>query len=755
MNARTFLRPAALAAVCAGAALAQSLPVPSTLPASFFDGLCVPVHTEPAAGATGAEEVWAAGATYKASFHRGLELHLPNPAGASPHLAFRTGSASLDGRELLLQRAAARVAGSHRCELDHGVLVEAYDVLPHGVEQTFVLRERIVGDLVVTGALAGDFTVGTHEPAHQALDLVDAAGNRVVYGAATVIDACGDTLPIATSSRDGRISLHVPASWLAEAAFPVVIDPLLTPVTVHAAATLPVLAVAIDRDDRHGSANVAVAVERQFAANDRDLSFLLCDDDFSDPALVFSRITATDHKSPDVAYVGHADRWVFVWQDDLGGQQSCYRHLHQGADTAFSTTVTMLTSQSGGRQRKPKVGGNRGLFAQGDKALVVREWEAAGTTGNTGSTQVWASLIDAVTGNEAAPILVAGTANVDAEAPAVSKDSGDGSWVVAFQSWSNLLGTRWGIACKRVAPNGSMANGLLLSDRRTFQEHLIAPVVDGCDGRWLVGYQSVSSIDEPGKIDGDRGQKVYTQRFDWAEGIGSPTGVANSRYLVGGFDRDYRLDSVAHDTVTRSHWLPVARSWTSNTVRAYLLGHDGETRFVHDVTSGAALPAAVAFDDDGNRFLIAYAQAVAGGGQRVDCRAWVYPTQATPSIYGSQCGAGLMSWLNAFRIGSEFPLVRLLNGPANAFAMLMFSFDDANVALAPFGLPGCTLLIDPSQGTYIGAATFVTNAAGFASLSLPLPSTVTGFDLYFQWAVAQPAAPSGFATSQGLAVEIR
>ncbi|HEX5717037.1 MAG TPA: hypothetical protein VF179_12810 [Thermoanaerobaculia bacterium] len=110
-------------------------------------------------------------------------------------------------------------------------IVERYDVTEAGVEQSFVLRRRTDGeDLAITVSLAADRELGEPHPDGSGgfvIPLGDGTA-RLRYGAATAIDADGDRRGVRVEIADGQVTLTVDGPWLAAAAYPVVVDPLIS-----------------------------------------------------------------------------------------------------------------------------------------------------------------------------------------------------------------------------------------------------------------------------------------------------------------------------------------------------------------------------------------------------------------------------------------------------------------------------------------------------------------------------------------------
>jgi len=129
-----------------------------------------------------------------------------------------------------------RVSGSRISYMRGAGIVERYDVLEAGVEQSFVLRRRWPGggDLAITGSLDADQELGEPLPDGSGGLIVPLADGswRLRYGAVTAIDAAGARRAGAVAIADGQVTITVDGAWLAAAAYPVVVDPLLTLVTI-------------------------------------------------------------------------------------------------------------------------------------------------------------------------------------------------------------------------------------------------------------------------------------------------------------------------------------------------------------------------------------------------------------------------------------------------------------------------------------------------------------------------------------------
>jgi hypothetical protein len=108
--------------------------------------------------------------------------------------------------------------------LDSGV-VEHYEARMNGVEVAWVLSKPPVGDgdLCIEAAMSGSEVYSFDRDANRV------ATPRVKVGQAQAVDSRGRTWPLALQVAENRVRVEVPAQVLAEAAYPLAVDPLLTP----------------------------------------------------------------------------------------------------------------------------------------------------------------------------------------------------------------------------------------------------------------------------------------------------------------------------------------------------------------------------------------------------------------------------------------------------------------------------------------------------------------------------------------------
>jgi len=113
-------------------------------------------------------------------------------------------------------------------EYTHGEgIVERYIVRSRGVEQQFVLPGPYAGgDVLLTGSVATDL-VPEVTSSFEGIAFRRGDATVLFYGAAKAVDAAGRTALLEERWSGGELTIVVPASFLATARFPVVVDPYI------------------------------------------------------------------------------------------------------------------------------------------------------------------------------------------------------------------------------------------------------------------------------------------------------------------------------------------------------------------------------------------------------------------------------------------------------------------------------------------------------------------------------------------------
>jgi hypothetical protein len=749
-----FSSIALLGTALLGAVVAQDPSHPAVV---FSADLIVPLHD--VADSANGSELWAAASDYKASFHYGIRfIPWPSRGAAAKSWRWRTVVPAVAHADSDSAPPTPIRIDDRRVAYEHPQYRECYEVRANGIEQTFVIEQPIDGEFEIVGAIESELQAEDREFTHAPIRFTGGE-SCLDYGAAFAIDGAGRVVPLETAYRAGRIHIRVSHALLTNATFPLLIDPLIEAVVLDSS-TAPLTAMAVEVDRTGTGRNTAIAFSRTFAATDDDVFLFLAESNFASRSLVFSRVTTANETEPDVALVVPADRWIVAYTRDAGtssGEQ-VWLHHHALGSLAFSSTVASLASPSGGRQRRPSVGGCDFGSNSANSVVIVREVEPANTSGETNATAIWASILDPVAG--AVAHYEIGTTHLqDLSRPSVSRSHDGRSWMVAWQRLPRFGAVRQGVIATHLKVDGTRDVGGFFTDREPLAEHKLAPIVDGRAGRYLIAFAVVADVGGIPPSD-DRGESNWVQRFDWPIAGSTPTRTWPSQRIAtvsGG--RYWRIDDVAADFATGSHFA-VAHSIDSPIGRypsLTVVGFRGVPIASHALGFAGGLPSGVAFDAVNRRFAVAYGQAVTVGGsveQQIHARAWVYPALSPPSEYGSGCGPSLIhASEQRFLIGNEWPSIDVERVAPQVPVWLLVGLRSTDLPLDPYGLFGCRLLIAPVNGSFLAVLPTMSSVSGTASIEFPLIETLPSIDLHFQWLYADPGA--GWRMSNAVAVAIR
>jgi hypothetical protein len=714
--------------------------------------LHVPIHT--AADDEGAAYgIWGAAESYKASFHDGMTF-VPYLGAEYPHnqpWSWRTTAATVGGVPLLEPGAEPEsVQGQYRYEYRFGGITEAYDVRVDGLEQTFVVSQLPArGDLVITGEVTSALRAPARDAAQQALTFVDENGTPIVgYGEAWAFDADGARTPVTTAHVDGRITLTVPGEWLAHAALPVVVDPLLYLAQVFGYLQT-IQTVDIGHDEEALAANVMVVAVYSASQFDNDVYARVCNDDYSSQHNVYADSSTTwDSREARCAFVGGANRWVLVFrryfvQNPI--RVSLLRcHVHDSGSTTLGTSVSGMATPVGFNEWRPDIGGVRSYMA-GSHALVVYQREdntnTAGHWDNVAESRVYAVLFDATTpaGTFGAPFPVLATAGYDFERPSVNQVARGGSsfsWVCAMQAYANSVALDdWDVLVRRIENDGTMSGNVWQSDLAPQNtHHQMAPAVDGIDGRYAVTFATTTVASQPTKSTNVRGTSVWVQRFDWPHGSLPYPADQPPVEVLSDVDRIYETGCIAIDTWDSSHFAVGCRTLSAAPdaigMRVGFRGQLTEGPFPLLSQPGATFTQVACTFDHGNRnFLFAYGRRL-GTNQLAIGHTLGYAPVAPSQQSGFGCNATQLFWIGTQQIGAEFEDLTAVSSP-NALHIMLASTATLDVPVPLAGVePGCRMLVDVFGPGYIGILD--ARVGSFVGWDIPLFENFTPTTLYFQ-----------------------
>jgi hypothetical protein len=762
---------------CAAAALAGSLSAqddqalrPATDAAWGTAILEVPLHRSPSDAAGEAAPLWAARASYKVALAEGFELHpcLGAEAPRSLPIAWRTRAVRVGAQTL--ERSAAPAVASEKWSyaLHHESWIERYDVLPAGLEQSWVFTELPLngGDLRIEGAISTPLECATRSAAHQALVFVDEQGNAVLsYGAAIAFDATGRSTQVVTRFDGEQIVLELAGEWLRQATLPVTVDPLVGPVFVstnNGTGGISSNELACQRES--AGQTQFLAFTRAFSAADYDAFAATCDQAFGAVTNVHADLaTLYSDKEAAAVYVPGADRWIAAYQREFTnaqGDQSAMRLWFHDREVLTLNSGQGLSYQPAGLQALslPDLGSSEG--AQETRAILVCQRDSAGTRANSANSEILGLHIDAaarsVTSSFLPGILPVGS-SLDREEPAINQVTASG-WLIAWTEWDYLVAVEdWDLYGALVDANGNVVQSNRIDDAQGAR-HFRQPRVAGDYGNYVVTY--TGSPDRTTTA----GVEVRSRRLYWPNNASQPTQLAPARTLAGptSIFLPVKNADLCYMTNTRSHWVATwneARAGIQlpirDIARAARLGNTGaivESGVALDDTTFSASPVAVAYD-----VILDRCNLIGGPSSMTAPHRgfhFSYHVQAGVQPIGTGCGSGVISG-NNMHAGNGGYGISLSNAPASTAAALLISLAGTNFPLDGVGMQGCILAVTPGNDL-IASLSVTTNANGFTRINMPLPDfPLFQGTVYTQWAYLSPGSNSlGVQTTAGLAVSV-
>ncbi|MCC6673149.1 MAG: hypothetical protein IT458_18935 [Planctomycetes bacterium] len=770
-----------LAAVAPCGLAAQVAPDAQTPPLRSLTEVLVPIHG-------GFSDLgvpygtWAAGPDYKVSFHDGYAFYPILGKDYPRNLPLRwTGTrVQVGGTDLFppgIAPAHAQV-GEWRYEYRYPGVTEAYEVRRDGVEQLFVLQKRpeAQGDLVVAGTIATELVCAPAPFEHQVLTFRDAGGKAILeYRSAVAFDATGQRIDVETRYDGTSIQLRIPAAWLAEATYPVTIDPLTAAVVIATwSSSLGNLdQPEIGRDDLAATYTLLYAYGRITSASDYDSYVRITRNDYSGTTTVYTDVTTSwSNRNHQVAFVGAARKWVVVFQREFPTATTRGRGVLLDSN---STTVVPSANYftfpwvSGTAQTFPDAGGTRSTSTTGNNALLVFQQDAVAappTPPNTDTSDCIGILANVNTTGMSptfgTPFYLAGFASgtgKDRDYPSVSQVSSGGTdwWGVAWQEYNNpISGDDWDIAVNLVSSTGTVKTPIYLANQGSTADHAITPRVEGQIGRFMITYTVLANTGT--KSSAISGTAIEGQRFDWSSGATAPS-ITTIRTVAppvsGTF---YWTGNIAYDTDTDSHWAITYQQLVASVARSSVyverVGYRGlttEAQTLYSSASASGFGPSVCYDSDLDEFKCVFATNDAN--QTLYARSLTYDSTAINVSYGTVCSAATLSSSSRPVRGHEFYRLVVTGMPASAPLALMLGSNPASLSLNSIGMNGCTLNTAPVLVTINATA----SAGGNFTPAFAIPETIATGTVYWQVAHLDAAAPwpTKVRTTNGLRMQIR
>ncbi|MCA8977566.1 MAG: hypothetical protein KDC98_22775 [Planctomycetes bacterium] len=262
------------------------------------------------------DTVWATAGDWKAAFTAaGLEFLVASAADAAAVRATFALATVRCGGEPMPTAAARPVLRGQRVSYERGVVIESFDLRADGIEQQWrfdALPTR--GALELEIAVGADLAVTPTSGGH--LLTTPAAG--ISYGRATAIDALGNRAALVTEWTGSTLRITVPPSFVAAAALPLVVDPLIGTVGSTGSSIRELTATDIAADATLGQ--YYVTYERAYSATDHDVYLAWFDQAMQPQGMLAIDLTTDTWVRPRVATLEMPDRGCVVAQVSTGNQ---------------------------------------------------------------------------------------------------------------------------------------------------------------------------------------------------------------------------------------------------------------------------------------------------------------------------------------------------------------------------------------------------------------------------------------------------
>ncbi len=681
---------------------------------------------------TEGEQPLAVGPAYKAMFDEGGVAFVPRfGKAAARNFPVRYELMGIGRGDVLAPVGPAeRTCGTLRVDYMRPGLVERYDVLAAGLEQSFVLDELPAGtgDLVVRGRLTTDLQVA---PFADGLQFTLPLVGSCTLGAVTVIDAAGQRVAGAVHYHDGLVDYVVPADFVATAQLPLVIDPLF-------GNTLTVVAAAVSEQNADVAFDATngvylVVYEFLFSATDTDIYAQRVSSSgvLIGPPMILEGSGAND-LAPQVASVNAADRFVAVWNRQIASQGDV---LGRTVDAATGVSGPFLAIASGAdTQVSVDIGGAANTVDQ--HAICV--WHNA-TIAQVEAVQLVVNP-DGSMFTQDLTTLSAGSAIE----PHISKSGGAaGRYLVTWR-------TNYGNG--DFDPEGSivdrdltvLASGLSFDSAVNFTTNVD---VDGDGNNWVVAWQTRESTTLQHDVFARTVHFVSPGSFALGSGIvtieATPTSDEIRPHVC--WTGDASLVSYQISA------LPGVGATYVRSIDSFSCADcEGRSRVVTSLSDDYAIVGASrrSGGDAVDEALFVQERRTGGGAADLLAQLWS-GVDGRSQVVQASCGSrGGTTYANCALAGYAGFTMRCVDAEPNTTAILVLSRSQS-----PIVCGACRLVPDP----YTGFVLFTnTNASGDASFAVAIPGNVAalGLDFYMQWIIVEPVTPGCYLLGSDLSTAL-
>jgi hypothetical protein len=394
-------------------------------------------------------------------------------------LQLRLVRCEVGGAPVALHAPATWQRDGERFWRDRGVLRECWRVAPGAAQQFFVVeRPQTAGSLTLRLAVTSDLV---------AID--DGAGVRFVapglgdvhYSDAVIFDAAGQRLDVPVELTGDGLAITVPATFTANAQWPLVVDPFLTTVSIDTTVSdVKDAKVACEPT----SGNWLVVAEEHLSATDVDI---VCKRYDNSPTPVLLDTVYADNSTdlthnPDVGFLAATQQFVIAWHNTATNGRFQWRTRN-----ATSATMGVVLNSSSG------VGGNLDNRPAIGSSFVSDRFLLVLFRKNSSGTDIFSQLLRNVGTNFGTlflgPVLnpSAGTVVAGDVSPIASVND---KWVVVWRECATPTCTQLTIRMQAIATTGgagplvpeptiNLATGSLVDD----------PAIGGYGGKLLATWR--------------------------------------------------------------------------------------------------------------------------------------------------------------------------------------------------------------------------------------------------------------------------
>ncbi|MEO6594246.1 MAG: hypothetical protein ABIP94_05790 [Planctomycetota bacterium] len=360
---------------------------------------------------------------------------------------------------------------------------ERYDVRPEGVELSWRFAQPLAGsgDLVVRYAV--DSSLGAPRTDGRTLVFAGEHGG-VRVGGVTGLDARGRSVDGGLQWIDGGLEMSLPASFVATATYPIVLDPLIGTI-VSISSGLTYADGAPDAAYDATTNRFLVVWQRTFSASNVDVRGQLVT---AGGSLVGTTIffgSAGVASPPRVANLGVRDRFGVVWTQLVGSTSTVELQTVEAGNGALTFSAIVATSTTSqfqsadiGSQCEAPIGTSRGfvIIYEDNDVDAIR------------ARRYWFNAADTLLASSAFSVFTDVLLGSTYVQPAIARTaSDDGRLLVVARRKSTLFTNSYIEGAAINAGNNTVsATGTIASSSAN---ELFLPDVDGYASRWVVAWE--------------------------------------------------------------------------------------------------------------------------------------------------------------------------------------------------------------------------------------------------------------------------